>query len=54
MNRTVAEMVAQTFDEGALWPAISGKMGRTTKAAPAVRKHCDSGASPTDKESTDG
>lgn len=30
-----AEMVAQTFDEGALLPVIQGKMEPTTKAAPA-------------------
>lgn len=27
MNRTVAEMVAQAFDEGANWPAISARIG---------------------------
>lgn len=42
--------VARSADSG----SETGKIGAQVKTAPAVRQHCESGASPTVKESTDG
>lgn len=41
-------------DESPVTQGETGTIGAQVKTAPAVRQHCDSGASPNDGGSTDG